>query len=376
MHVCIFTTAHPWDDVRVKSKFVDSFLDAGDRVTWIGPDRAFFEAATTRDPRVDHRLVSSPPGWKGRVLAMRSLRSSLAALGDVDWVYTPDPDAAALALTVPGMRVLFDIHEEYHKGHLAQSVPGPAKGASERAVRASIAAIARRCELVTSVNQAILDAYAVPDTKGFVTFNTPPGWFTRPETVPSTDDRVTFFHGKALAGNGTGVVVDGVAQVRRRGVDARVVMFPSNGAVDAQPYDPAFTARSREADVAGALDLLPGQAHRAMPEVMGAVDVGLIAYDRVLGAGSLPNRFFEYLALGVPVIVPEYSPLMRDIVLAEGVGVTADFEDPMSVAEAMQRMAADPEGRVAMGERARNAFTQRYAWAPIFAHLRDRMVTA
>ena len=35
MHVCVFTTAHPWDDVRVKSKFVDSFLAAGDRVTWI-----------------------------------------------------------------------------------------------------------------------------------------------------------------------------------------------------------------------------------------------------------------------------------------------------------------------------------------------------
>ncbi|WP_404384439.1 glycosyltransferase [Knoellia locipacati] len=377
MHVCIFTTAHPWDDVRVKSKFVDSFLDAGDRVTWIGPDRAFFESAASRDPRVEHRLLASPPGWKGRVLAMRSLRSALAELEDVDWVYTPDPDAAALALTVPGTRVLFDIHEEYHKGHLAQSVPRAVRGASERAIRAAIAGVARRCDLVTSVNQAILDAYAVGNDKGFVTFNTPPSWFTRVDVTSDVGDgAVTFFHGKALAGNGTGVVVDGLAEVRRRGVDARVVMFPSNGAVDAPPYDPSFAARSREPDVDGALVLVPGLAHRAMPAVMGAVDAGLIAYDRVLGAGSLPNRFFEYLALGIPVIVPEYAPLMRDIVLEEGVGRTADFEDPDSVADAMQLMAADPAARSAMGERARSAFTARYAWAPIFGRLRQRMVRA
>lgn len=378
MHVCIFTTAHPWDDVRVKSKFVDSFLAAGDRVTWIGPDRAFFESPSAQDSRVDHRLVSSPPGWKSRILALRSLRSTLAAARDVDWVYTPDPDAAALALSVPGTRVLFDIHEEYHKGHLAQAVPRAARGTSERAVRAVIAGIAGRCDIVTSVNQSILDAYGVRKDKSLVTFNTPPSWFTRSSpTSPSVHgNAVTFFHGKALAGNGTGVVVDGVAEVRRRGVDARVVMFPSNGAVDAPPYDPSFAARSREPDIEHAVILVPGQAHRAMPEVMGAVDVGLIAYDRVLGAGSLPNRFFEYLALGIPVIVPEYSPLMRDIVLSEGVGSTADFEDPGSVADAMQRMAEDPDARSAMGERARTAFAARYAWAPIFDRLRQRMVLA
>jgi glycosyltransferase involved in cell wall biosynthesis len=380
MHICVFTTAHPWDDVRVKSKFVDSFLDAGDRVTWIGPDRAFFEGPASRDQRVDHLLVPSSPGWKGRLSSMRSLRASLAALDEVDWVYTPDPDAAALALTVPGIRVLFDIHEEYHKGHLVRSTPAGLNGIAERAVRRAIAVIARRCDLVTSVNQSILNTYAVRGDKGLVTFNTPPDWFKR--QVPrepvegSASTPMSFFHGKALAGNGTGVVLDALGEARRRGVDARVMIFPSTGPIDGPPYDQAFPERSRQVDVKDGLVLLAGQPHKSMPGVMSAADVGLIAYDRNLGVGSLPNRFFEYLALGIPVIVPEYSPLLCEIVNTESVGVIADFEDPMSVANAMQRMASDPETTAAMGIRAHQAFVNCYSWTPIFTRLRRRMVEA
>lgn len=375
MHVCVFTTAHPWDDVRVRSKFVDSFLSSGDHVTWVGPDRAFFESSDAKDSRIEYRVVTSAPGWKARLTAMRTLRATLASTPDIDWVYTPDPDAAALALTVPGLRVVFDIHEEYHKGHLAQSVPSSLRSSSERTVRNTIAAIAARCHLVTAVNQSILDAYGVGKDKGFVTFNTPPAWFVRSGRASADHDgAVRFFHGKALAGNGTSTVLDALAETRRRGVDARVVMFPSNGPLGSPPYDPSFSARSHESDITEGLDLLPGQPHRLMPSAMGMADVGLIAYDRNLGGGSLPNRFFEYMALGMPALVPHYSPLMRDIVEREMIGATADFEDPCSVADAMCALASDVEAISSMGGRARASFASSYAWETSFNRFRSRLV--
>ncbi|EAP97391.1 probable glycosyltransferase [Janibacter sp. HTCC2649] len=243
-------------------------------------------------------------------------------------------------------------------------------------MRTTLALIAKKCDLVTSVNQAILDAYGVTDDHGLVTFNSPPPWFARSSPKPTgNSNALTFFHGKALAGNGTSVVLDAVAEVRSRGVDARVVMFPSNGNVDGPPYDAEFAARSREPDLQDSLDLLSGRPHRAMPEVLSNVDVGLIAYNRVLGVGSLPNRFFEYLALGIPVIVPEYSPLMSEIVAREGLGLTVDFEDPASVANGMQQMAADLPELTAMGRRAKESFDRTYSWAPAFHRLRDRMIS-
>ena len=36
-HVCVFTSAHPTDDVRVNSKIAASLLQAGYSVSWVGP---------------------------------------------------------------------------------------------------------------------------------------------------------------------------------------------------------------------------------------------------------------------------------------------------------------------------------------------------
>ena len=181
MHICVFTTVHPWDDVRVKSKFVDSFLAAGDSVTWVGPNRAFFETEAERDQRIQYKLVERGPGWKGRIASMRSLRTLLAETTDIDWIYTPDPDAAAIALSIRHTRVVLDLHEEYHKGHMTQSLPSPLRQLGEAAIQLTIGVIARRCALVTAVNDAILDAYRADPKRRLATFNTPPEWFTRAE---------------------------------------------------------------------------------------------------------------------------------------------------------------------------------------------------
>ena len=42
-HVCIVTSAHPLDDVRVHTKFAESFLQNGWDVSWVGPDIALFD---------------------------------------------------------------------------------------------------------------------------------------------------------------------------------------------------------------------------------------------------------------------------------------------------------------------------------------------
>ena len=135
------------------SFLVHSFLSAGDHVTWIGPDRSFFVLREDRDMRVDYRLVRTGRGRWGRIRSMWALRRLLSSVEDVDWVYTPDPDAALLVKSVRHPQVLLDIHEEYHKGHLTQSAPVFLLRLAEPTVRAAITAIGRSCTLVTAVNE-------------------------------------------------------------------------------------------------------------------------------------------------------------------------------------------------------------------------------
>lgn len=377
MHICVFTTAHPWDDVRVKSKFVNSWLARGDTVTWVGPDRGLFADMGDRDPRVDYRLASSSRSRRDRVRSLRALRTTLAGMPAVDWVYCPDPDAAWIAHSLGRGKLLLDLHEEYHKGQLVQSLPKPLRRAAQWSVRATIRRLVRKCDLVTGVNTAVLDSYSVPREKRLVTLNTPPSWFIEPadSVRPQLDGvaNLRIFHGKAHAYNGTPTVLSALALLKDRGASLQVLMFPGPGPCGGMPYDEHFAHDVRDFGVEGMLDLRDGVPHEEMPPIMASTHVGLIAYDRVLGEGSLPNRFFEYLALGVVPVVPTYSPLMRTVCEEEGVGLCVDFEDASAVAEAIGWCADNPDVVSTMSERAIELFRRTYAWENIFDALDHRM---
>lgn len=72
---------------------------------------------------------------------------------------------------------------------------------------------------------------------------------------------------------------------------------------------------------------------------------------------SLPNKLFEYLSAGVPVLA---SPLPEIRRVAEGAGVLADPQDPEAVADAL-RSALDPVARAAWASHAREALGP-YTW--------------
>lgn len=57
---------------------------------------------------------------------------------------------------------------------------------------------------------------------------------------------------------------------------------------------------------------------------------------------SLPNKIFEYLAAGLPIIGANF-PEARKIIEGYGVGVTFDPYQPLSIAAAIRRFSGDPE---------------------------------
>lgn len=73
---------------------------------------------------------------------------------------------------------------------------------------------------------------------------------------------------------------------------------------------------------------------------------------------SLPNKLFEYLAAGVPVVASPLPEIRR--VVERGVGVLADPADPAAVAAALRR-ALDPAVRDAWAGRTAEALAP-YAW--------------
>lgn len=99
---------------------------------------------------------------------------------------------------------------------------------------------------------------------------------------------------------------------------------------------------------------LPFRPVEQIPQVMRAGDLHVITVRRGLEGVVVPSKLYSTLAAGRPVLViaaPE-SDAAR-IVTAAGCGISANPDDPMAVATAIQELRNDPARLAEMGRRAK-----------------------
>lgn len=383
LHVCVLTSAHPIDDVRVKSKLVDGFLEEGARLSWVGPGQTTFGGTPNLDPRIEYTLARANRQRRDRLTASRRVAALGRSVTDVDWFYTPDVDAAAAAVRLArgsNARVLFDIHEMFHGAMLKRWTFGRDVGVAQKLMKRRVRIIASSCDLIIGVNEAVLNAYTDSTQDRLVVRSCAPIWFGAGNTQesqtgtvsPARNDSMHFMHGKVALGNGTEAVLRAIQILDRLGIQGvKVDMFtpPSTSRVAADPVIRALEG----AGTHQYLNMRSPVPHSHMPAVLRDCEVGMIAYGRGLGEDSLPNRLFEYMACGLAILAPSYSTHIRRIVDEEGIGMTVDFESPDEIAEAIQWFRGHRDDTAEMGRRARSAFVRAHNWSTEFGRLAARM---
>lgn len=382
-HVCILTSAHPIDDVRVNSKVAASFIDRGYKVSWVGPEVSYFNAVSDRDPRIEYHLTKPSRNRLDRLLSAQRVGRKASEVEGVDWFYSPDPDAAEVAVRLAvgtNARVVFDIHEIFHGALLDKWLLGRKATIPREYIRRRIARTVNRSDLVMAVSRSVLRPYADPEQAKLVVRNCAPRWFGQAAESddPGGHERnvnvgsTVFMHGKALPGNGTPTVLEAVGRLGKDRTQAKVVMFPNMG--QGQPlYLPDLPERIEQLGLGNSIWLHDAVTHTDMPGTLNQCDVGMISYGRRLGEDSLPNRLFEYMAIGMAVMAPCYAGEIKAIIDAEDIGLTVDFENPDDVATAMRWFIEHPVETADMGRRARIAFLARHNWDTEFDHLVQAM---
>ncbi len=74
-----------------------------------------------------------------------------------------------------------------------------------------------------------------------------------------------------------------------------------------------------------------------------------------------PNKLFNYMSAGLPVVTVDFPELHR-IVTEEECGVLVGNQSADAIAEAIERLLADPQEMYRMGTRGQAAVRERYSW--------------
>jgi glycosyltransferase involved in cell wall biosynthesis len=135
---------------------------------------------------------------------------------------------------------------------------------------------------------------------------------------------------------------------------------------------PDLAEQSQRPELRDRLFLHPAVPIEALPAWIAGADVGVIAFEptdrnNVLGT---PNKLFECLAAGVPMVVSDL-PEMARIVRETGAGVSCDPTNPASIAAAIRSILDEPTAsRAERRHRCRSAALAEYNWQHEFAKMR------
>src|SRR5215469_1155776 len=220
----------------------------------------------------------------------------------------------------------------YHSANFCIALsPGIAQGITRRGVPEN--------RVVTAPNGCDLELFSPDETQALPEI---PG-------LPS-NAFVAVFTGAHGIANGLGAVLDAAMELRMRQRSDIFLVFIGDGKEKLALIERACL---EQLDNCLFVDPMPKKALAQF--LCRRANVGLMILSNVPAFyyGTSPNKFFDYLASGLPVLV-NYPGWMADMVSAQGVGLVVRPGDPVAFAEALMRMADAGAATAEMGPRARD----------------------
>lgn len=311
--------------------------------------------------------------WRFGTLAWNRAATSVAPRAAVCHGHdlTALPAAAATAAR-DGARLVYDSHEIFLESGANARRPRWARAGLARFERR----LAARADALVTVNRTLarLLGPRLRIDRITVVHNCPARWTppaTRTERIRAATgiaahEPVLLYHGAFLAQRGLRALADAILAP---GLERAHAVYLGFG-----PLADELRELARDPRFAGRLHVLPGVPPDELPAWVASADVGVMV-NQPLSANewhSTPNKLFECLAAGVPVVSSDF-PERRAVVLEDPdgpLGAVCDPTDPAAIAQAIRRLVELPPGeQAALRARCLRAAHERWNWETEAARL-------
>jgi glycosyltransferase involved in cell wall biosynthesis len=349
--ICILTSVHSPFDTRIFHKEAKALAKAGYDVTII--------AQHDKDEIVDGiRVVPLPkPGNRAERMTKTvwaTYRKAIEVDANIYHFHDPELITIGLLLKCRGKRVIYDVHEDYAKS-IAFRPYLPA------ALRIPIAALFSQAEKLFSwFFDAIVTATDdikkhFPDQKTVAVRNYPI-WEGRHKSASNENpaDLSFIYIGSLTKANGITEIIRAMEHVK---------LSNSSKLVLAGKFSPPeYEQELRGLRGFEKVDYKGWVSFAEVPGLLASSDAGMVCcHPEPNSINSLPNKMFEYMSAGLPVIASDF-PLWNEIVEKTYCGLCVDPEKPDQIAHAMNFIIDNPDVKRRMGENGRRAVEDTYNW--------------
>lgn len=210
--------------------------------------------------------------------------------------------------------------------------PGIVDGIARRGVdRSRIAMIANGCDVD-------LFAGTSSDTKED---------FRRDLAIPD-DQLLAVYCGTHGLANGLDAVIDAGIELRNRGRDDILLILVGKGQKKAQLMERA------KAENLNNIRFLDPISKTRLTGLLAQADLGLQILQNIpeFAYGTSPNKFFDYLSAGLPVL-NNYPGWLADMIGEQKLGFAIQADSPAAFADALEKAANDRAALKQMGQRAK-----------------------